>query len=83
MAVEAMRPRRIEVPPGGPWSWRVFTDRLEAWRFFHRLQDGDPPPCRLDHTHVAPDGSLILPGSWVVLYRTIIADAPLPVAAAL
>ena len=73
MAIVALRPR-IGVPSeGGPWSWRVFGDRLEAWRFFHRLQDGDPPPRHLDGPHLAPDGSFIPAGSWLVLYRPIIA----------
>ena len=73
MAVEALRPKEIQVPEG-PWSWRIFGDRVEAWRFFHRLQDGDPPPRHLDEPHVAPDGSPVPPGTWLVLYRPIISD---------
>jgi hypothetical protein len=74
MAMVALRPQRIGVPSeGGPWSWRVFGDRLEAWRFFYRLQDGDPAPRQLGGPHIAPDGSVIPPGSWLVIYRPIIA----------
>jgi hypothetical protein len=73
MTVAAGGPRRIELPDGhGPWSWRVFGDRVEAWRFFHRLQDGDPPPRQLDTSHLAPDGSFVQAGSWLVVYRPII-----------
>ena len=74
MAVAAYGPRQIQLPAGnGPWSWRVFGDPLEAWRFFHRLQDGDPPPRQLNELHLAPDGSVVEEGSWLVLYRPIIA----------
>jgi|SRR5581483_49313 len=77
MSMAARRPTRIELPAGqGPWSWRVFADRDEAWRFFHRLQEGDPPPRRLDQPHLAPDGSFIAPGSWLVVYRPIIGAHP-------
>lgn len=73
MAMVARQPAQIELPAGhGPWSWRVFGDHDEAWRFFHRLQKGDPPPRRLDGAHLAPDGSFIPAGSWLVLYRPII-----------
>jgi hypothetical protein len=74
MAVAAHRPRHVELPDsGGPWSWRVFADRGEAWRFFHRLQEGDPPPRQLHEPHLAPDGSLVQARSWLVIYRPIIA----------
>lgn len=79
MSMAARRPTRIELPAGqSPWSWRVFADRHEAWRFFHRLQEGDPPPRRLDEPRLAPDGSFIPPGSWLVLYRPIIGAHPDP-----
>ena len=73
MAMPARRPTQIEVPAGGgPWSWRIFTDRQEALRFYHRLQEGDPPPRRLDEPHLAPDGTLVPAGNWLVVYRPII-----------
>lgn len=69
------QPAHIELPAAdGPWSWRLFGDRDAAWRFFHRLQEGDPPPRLLDSPHLAPDGSLIPAGTWLVLYRPIIAS---------
>jgi len=72
MTVDA-RPKQLSVPDQhGPWSWRIFGSQAEAWRFFHRLQDGDPPPRQLDAPHVAPDGTLIPAGTWLVLYRPII-----------
>lgn len=74
MAVQAGRTEQLELPAtDGPWSWRVFTDEAEAWRFFHRLQAGDPPPRYVAKAQLAPDGSLIPRGSWLVLYRPIIA----------
>lgn len=70
------RPKQIQVPDAhGPWSWRLFGSAAEAWRFFYRLQEGDPPPRQLDGPHVAPDGSLVPAGSWLVVYRPIIAAA--------
>lgn len=73
MALNA-RSKQIHVPDGhGPWSWRIFGTRAEAWRFFHRLQEGDPPPRELTAPHVAPDGTFVPAGSWLVLYRPIIA----------
>ena len=78
MAVETGL-KQIHVPDGhGPWSWRIFGTQAEAWRFFHRLQDGDPPPRQLHTPHVAPDGSFVPSGSWLVLYRPIIAGRAIP-----
>jgi hypothetical protein len=74
MAGAAYGPRRVDLPDrGGPWSWRVFGDRVEAWRFFSRLQDGDPPPRQVHEPHLAPDGTVVQAGHWLVIYRPIIA----------
>jgi hypothetical protein len=33
---------------------------------------GDPRPRQLDNAHVAPDGEVLPPGTWVVIYHPII-----------
>jgi hypothetical protein len=64
--------KRLELPREGPWSVRRFFDRESAWRFFERLQPGHPPPVCLGEEQLAPDGTILPAGTWVVIYRPII-----------
>jgi hypothetical protein len=67
--------KRLEVSrSNGPWSWRAFPNGDDADRFHRRLTTDQPPPFELAEPHVAPDGSVLRTGSWIVLYRPIIFD---------
>jgi hypothetical protein len=55
----------------GPWSWRRFRTEEEARCFHVRLPSGHPDPICLSEDHVAPDGTILLAGSWIVIYRPI------------
>ena len=59
---------------GGPWSWRRFSDGESARQFHCRLSRDHPAPVELTEPHVAPDGSVLPAGTWVVIYRPIICD---------
>ena len=59
---------------GGPWSWRAFTNQDDADRFHRRLSPDHPVPFQLGEPHVVPNGNVLRPGVWVVLYRPIIVD---------
>jgi hypothetical protein len=65
--------KRLEITqPGGPWSWRAFSEQHDASRFHLRLTPDHPEPFQLAEPHVAPDGSVLRAGTWIVLYRPII-----------
>ena len=65
--------RPLPVPSvDGPWAWRSFLDRNGAYEFFQRVAVGDPEPRQLHEPHVAPDGTVLPPGTWVVIYHPII-----------
>jgi hypothetical protein len=67
--------KTLQLPTGlGPWSYRVFYREAEALAFCDRLQPGDPPPVQLPEDHLAPDGTVLPAGRWIVLYRPIILD---------
>jgi len=64
---------KLELPrDDGPWSFRRFPDRDAAWAFFKRLEPGHPPPVCLGEERLAPDGTMLTVGTWVVFYRPII-----------
>jgi hypothetical protein len=71
-----MEMRRLELPAqDGPWSVRRFWDRHDADAFYERLQRleaGHPPPACLAEPLLAPDGSILPAGSWIILYRPIL-----------
>lgn len=56
----------------GPWSWRKFNDPDDARRFHQRLEHGNPPPSQLTEALLAPDGTVLPAGIWIVIYRPII-----------
>jgi len=68
--------KRLEISQSnGPWSWRAFANGDDANLFHRRLTtDHQPLPFELVEPHVAPDGSVLRTGSWIVLYRPIIFD---------
>lgn len=73
-------PRPTATPPlelpttGGPWSYRRFADQRDAHAFFRRLRPGHDPPFLLPRDHLAPDGSVVPAGTWIVIYRPIITE---------
>lgn len=65
--------KRLDLPlADGPWSWRTFADERAAKEFSRRLSPDQPQPFELTEPHDAPDGNVLRPGTWVVLYRPII-----------
>jgi len=72
--MSTLRPLHLPAK-GGPWSVRRFADRRAAdvfyWRL-ERLEAGHPPPVRLAEPLLAPDGSVLPAGSWIVVYRPIL-----------
>lgn len=65
--------KRLEITQSdGPWSWRAFSEEHDAKRFHQRLTPDHPHPFQLVEPHVAPDGSILRPGIWIVVYRPII-----------
>jgi hypothetical protein len=65
--------KRLHLPEGGgPWSWRRFVSESDAGTFHNRVPAGSPPPVQLSEAHIAPDGSLLPAGTWLVIYRPII-----------
>jgi hypothetical protein len=54
---------------------RRFHDRQAADAFHQRLEQleaGDHPPFRIDGLLLAPDGTVLRAGSWIVVYRPIL-----------
>jgi hypothetical protein len=67
--------RPLPLPPvDGPWAWRGFLNRNGAYEFFQRVAVGAPEPRQLHEPHVAPDGTVLPSGTWVVIYHPIIVD---------
>jgi hypothetical protein len=67
--------KRFTLPQGtAAWSWRRFYDRDEALTFHARLSADHPPPIHLAEAQLAPDGTVLPAGAWVVIYRPIIVD---------
>ena len=60
----------------GPWSWRRFNDLDDAQQFHRRLEPGNPPPVQLTEALLAPDGTVLQVGTWIVAYRPIISCPP-------